>query len=721
MKKNLKVILIATVLATNSIFVTACSNSNDKNIESNNEKGGFLETDISLPEEIVHIQSMFYINNNINLIARTKENNYKKFVMQEDNTFLQEDLPKSLNDILNDNNQIITDVAYIDEDSYILLSSVYENTNEASMNIKTIMKIIQGENVKDISLQEGNYSSLVVNNNEIFLINGEKGLERYDLEGNLLKSYNNEIFTYTVVNNEIITLNLKEKSLVIYDLETGEEKNNISKPNLDYSDILSVDSNNNIYICGKNGFEKLLKDRATFEKVVDGNSTSLGIPTNFVSNIISIDEKQFLGLFFNSSEGNKLIKYQYDENYNKNFKASLNVYMLQDNPFIKQAIFNYKKSNPDVAINIQVGYDEHNGITKEDAIKNLNTEILSGKGPDIIVLDGLNADNYIEKGALLDISDVITPLIDSGEILENIVNPFIEDGKIYTIPTRFSPSTIWGTNEILKNYTGLDSLAKWQQENKEKMVFYPTKPEELIKETFKINTQILNDDGSLNENELKKYLENIKILSSDKELDVVIETELDKNIAGLEYLAYKDAELQFQNMTTITELDHSYASIKMNGDATYMVNNGYFTPLNMIGINSKCENVDIAKDIIKTALNEETQKIDLLLSEGGFTVNKKVFDSFKVIEEKDDNMATKLIAMVSVDPNRMLDLSTNRPTDEDKVKFYEIIEKVSKPTKEDSVLMNFIIEESKGYFKGEKDIEETTKAILQKANTYLAE
>lgn len=715
MKRNLKIILISAILASNTTLLSACSgSSNNTNIESNNEKGGYLETEIELPKDLAFANNLFYKDNKINVIGTTNNNEYKNFILQEDNTFLQQDLPKGLKMVLENNN--LVDIGYIDENSCVVLVMNYETG-------KTMLNIIQNESVKNVELDNANYRDLFINNNEIFLFSvGEKSaLNRYDLEGNLLKSYNIGIGNYIVKDNEIIVLDIKETSLTIYDLETGDIKSNVSKPDLDYSDILSVDDKGNIYICGKNGIEKFLRDSGSFEKIIDGNSTYLGMPTSFVNDVTAINENEYYSLFYDSSSGDKIIKYTYDENANKNFKAELNVYMLQDNPFIKQAIFNYKKDNPDININIQFGYDEHNGITKEDAIKNLNTEILSGKSADIIILDGLNVDNYIEKGVLLDISDVIMPLVDSNEILENIVNPFIKDGKIYTIPTRFAPSTIWGNSEIINNYTGLDSLAKWQQENPDKMMFYPMKPEKLIEKTFRTNTQILNEDDTINEDELKKYLENIKILSSDKDTGAKMETELEENIGALEYLAYKDIQVHIQEMMTAeTEFNHSYASMKMNGNATYKVNDGYFKPLNMIGINSKSKNIDIAKDIIKTALSQETQKINII-SDGGITVNKKVFDSFKVIEDNKDENISAVFMMIGVHPDKNIDIGGNLPSDEDKVKFYETIEKVSKPTKEDTILMNFIIEESKGYFKGEMDIEKTTKAILQKANTYLSE
>ena len=716
MKKNLKIILISAMIASNSILMSGCStNQNNTKIEAN-KKGGYLESDITIPEELVFISKIYYKDNNLNIMGQIETGEYKNFILKEDNTFLQDDLtdiPKTLLELENQE-KLIMDIAYIDENTCAVLTTNFEGE-------KMTLEIIEA-NTKTIELTEGNYYGLFISDKgEIFILsnNMDKNiLNRYDKTGNLIKEYEINLDNYFVAGNDIITTNLTENALIIYDLETGEEKLNIAKPNLDFSDVITTDQSGNIFICGKNGVEKLLKDTNEFEKIIDSNNTYLGLDTNFVNNIIATNENEYFILFDDSSYGSRLVKYTYDENINKNFKAELNVYMLQDNPFIKQAIFNYKKNNPDININVEVGYDEHNGITKEDAIKNLNKEILAGKGADIIILDGLDVENYIEKGALMDISDIIMPLVDKGELLENIVNPLVEDGKIYAIPTRFSPSTIWGDKQILDNYTNLDSLAKWQEQNQDKKVFYPTKPEKLIEKTFKTNTQIIDETGNINEEELKKYLENIKILSSNEDTGVELESELEENVAALEYLAYKDIQVHIQDMKSNTELEHSYASIAMNGNATYSLNNGYFTPLSIVGINSKSKHSDIAKEIIKTALSQETQQINIL-SEGGFSVNKAVFDKLKVAEDKEQTSA--MVVMVGIDPDKQIDIINNVISDEEKVKFFETIEKVYKPTKEDSTLMNFIIEESKGYFKGEKDIDETTKAICQKAKTYLAE
>ena len=46
-----------------------------------------------------------------------------------------------------------------------------------------------------------------------------------------------------------------------------------------------------------------------------------------------------------------------------------------------------------VYVRYEVGMDGEDGVTKEDAIRKLNTRILAGDGPDVIILDGLPVDS----------------------------------------------------------------------------------------------------------------------------------------------------------------------------------------------------------------------------------------------------------------------------------------------------------------------------------------
>ena len=84
---------------------------------------------------------------------------------------------------------------------------------------------------------------------------------------------------------------------------------------------------------------------------------------------------------------------------------------------------------------------DDNGVTLEDALKTLSTDILAGNGPDVLILDGMPVDSYVEKGILTDISDVVDEVKASDGLVDSIVKDSTKDGKIYAIPTRFCCTT----------------------------------------------------------------------------------------------------------------------------------------------------------------------------------------------------------------------------------------------------------------------------------------
>ena len=86
--------------------------------------------------------------------------------------------------------------------------------------------------------------------------------------------------------------------------------------------------------------------------------------------------------------------------------TKITVYSLSEDDLVKQTISAYQTQYPNLFIEYQIGMDE-GGITREDALKKLNTQLLSGSGPDVIMLDGINIDTYAEKGVLMDLSDIV--------------------------------------------------------------------------------------------------------------------------------------------------------------------------------------------------------------------------------------------------------------------------------------------------------------------------
>ena len=198
-------------------------------------------------------------------------------------------------------------------------------------------------------------------------------------------------------------------------------------------------------------------------QLVDSAISSFGDSEMYLMAFIEISNGEFLTAFSdwsNTQSGASIINFAYDANIPSVPENQLVVYSMLENYSIRQAISSYAKEHPDTYVKYEIGLTYGDGTTQSDALKNLNTEIMAGNGPDIIILDGLSAESYIEKGLLEDISDVINPLVEDGTIFKNIVDAYTNDGKIYQIPTSFKYPILLGNKEDINSVSDLDSLVE---------------------------------------------------------------------------------------------------------------------------------------------------------------------------------------------------------------------------------------------------------------------
>lgn len=81
----------------------------------------------------------------------------------------------------------------------------------------------------------------------------------------------------------------------------------------------------------------------------------------------------------------------------------------------------------------------------EEALTRLNLQLANGQGPDVLILDGMNAADYLDFMAPLD-------GLDTTGVYENLLEPFTVNGELLAMPTRMQPwllgRTASGTEEI---------------------------------------------------------------------------------------------------------------------------------------------------------------------------------------------------------------------------------------------------------------------------------
>lgn len=222
-----------------------------------------------------------------------------------------------------------------------------------------------------------------------------------------------------------------------------------------YNVYLCANADGTLYLACDEGIYAHRTGGGTIEKIVDGTLCMLGDPSRPLYGMLAFDDNTFLVLY-----QNVLGLFSYHEDIPAVPETELYVYSLEKDEVVQKAASLFTKEHPEVYVRYEIGMSENSGQTKEDLMKNLNTEILAGKGPDVLILDGFPMDAYMEKGLLADIGDVLEEARKDGELFENIAGAFRQEEKLYAIPVRFRFPVIIGPAQELEAAEGLDDFAQ---------------------------------------------------------------------------------------------------------------------------------------------------------------------------------------------------------------------------------------------------------------------
>ena len=256
------------------------------------------------------------------------------------------------------------------------------------------------------------------------------------------------------------------------------------------------------------------------EQVIDGNLNRISSPDiSLVSMVRDKDGNFYLAVQDSSADmgrTGKILKYAYSPDTPATPDTELTVYSLTDNTYIRQVAALFQKKYPDIYLNLEIGITDEEAVTSTDALKNLNTEIMAGNGPDVLVMDGIPSDTYVEKGMLKDISGILDKIEEEDGILDNIRESYVqEDGSQYVMPVRFGIPMLQGQGEDVTAVTDLasmaDTLEKYQSEYSEMhmpMSLLVGGADTFIRQFADVNAPAwLKEDGTLDEAAVTEYLE----------------------------------------------------------------------------------------------------------------------------------------------------------------------------------------------------------------------
>lgn len=422
------------------------------------------------------------------------------------------------------------------------------------------------------------------------------------------------------------------------------------------------------------------------------------------------------------------------------------VYSLKENDTIRQAISLFQTKYPDITVEYEIGMEEGSFVTREDALKSLNTKIMAGEGPDVLVLDDMPLDSYMERGVLMELGTSLDSLNGEEAVFDSILQAMKKDDKIYAMPCEIQLPVMMGAEKYISQGQGLERIADMMEEARrdlpgkdllgictEKGIMryfaiscvpaWTTQGGELDTEAvaqFLIQTKRIYDaqmDGLAGE-VIEQYqrINDAWLRNHDESKDDSEALRTDNSIINY---AGESVQLFRTALSSTSVYDEMISVSQAEGfeGSKWTVMNGQggnvFCARTLLGISAASKNAEPAKDFIRLCLCKENQSKLFY----GLPVNKAAFDADFVVAGNTErylwlgNNADGLEIRINIYPSE----------EEQIADLKNCVEAVDTPYIENTVLENVVYDEGIRYMQGAQSLEETVEAIEQKLWIYMAE
>lgn len=566
-----------------------------------------------------------------------------------------------------------------------------------------------------------------------FLIGCFDKIIRYDGEGKELQRYESGGSAFSVHKNTLFMMGKGRNSIETVNLETGETIHSVALPSttsqndgINYGSggaPMDTDEAGALFYADAKGIHRLAPGGSLWETVVDGELSSLGIPSLQVGGLMQDKKGGFFVSMFDNS-GVHLMHYTYSADTPSMPSTELSVFALSDNHTIRQAIGEFQRRNPDVRVMFRYGLTEDGAATADDVIRSLNAELLAGKGPDILLLDGLPIGSYIEKGILMDLSG----MLDSSKLLKNIVDYYLRDGKLYSMPVRISVPVMLGSAQAVEAAKRLDTLANAAAQSPDGNFLAMNSPSGRIVQFFLTSSPAwFHGDRILDQQLLAEFLMNIKAISDACNDNAILSASagymnradelglVDEGLENLIKLSKGGLQLHMQMIDGFSQLAIPF-SVKNkleNGALAPMGGQspGVFVPHGIVGINNASKHKDLAVAFVRVLFGLSVQSTDL---GDGFPVSVEAIEK-NIVEFPEANMGFAIGSsegMITSGPPAKVDLQA----------FYQdVLLCATTASTIDKVLLENVKNECDAFFAGEKTAEQTAAAIAERTQAYLTE
>lgn len=388
-----------------------------------------------------------------------------------------------------------------------------------------------------------------------------------------------------------------------------------------------------------------------------------------------------------------------------------------DSKFVSDMVDSFNSQQDKCEIKI-VDYSQYNLIPAgKEGLMKLNTEIISGGGPDILDLSSLPFSYYQKAGILEDLYPYIRAdaEINRMEFIPEILKSMEYNGKLYSMIPSYSILTILSSNEYVKadnalRFESLLDMSRIMEEGKNPFGLSVSKKtffDLIFSSTSPAFVDYDKPECNFESEEFRQLLEFAETLpdEADRSNDLALIS------SGEQYLVPK----YISSYGGLIAFDYYFGGdLILAGIPNAKQTGALLCPYISLGISVNSQNKELAWTFISSYLSEDYQK---KISELLLTPTKVGMEHSEKLFRKWLSGDGKFIVMDAYGNDTVVDIEEDMPF----VLMDRLLSSVVSIYSDDGALRQIIWNDSEKYFLGEVSLDETLTRIQSKANIYLSE
>lgn len=452
-----------------------------------------------------------------------------------------------------------------------------------------------------------------------------------------------------------------------------------------------------------------------------------------ITNVMAVDEKEFYGFYGELETGeSRFARFTKVPPSEVKDKKVLTLATAYTDWGVRQQVINFNKENEEYRISIQdysVMYADEEDYSA--GITRLNTDIVSGRAPDLLLLDeSMPVESYMSKRLFEDLKPYIEKdeELDINNFMPNILEAFSEGGKLYILVPSFSINTLLAKTSDVgeeRGWTVQEAAELWDSKPEGTEFLSACTKTEMLGYCMRLaNSQFIDPESgkcNFNSDDFIKMLEFINRFPDN--LDENYYTDIDWNNYDTQWrtgkvLLYSGyistfRDFHYNEKVTFGEDITMIGFPSSDGDGSIIV------PYNELAMSSKSAYKEGAWEFLRTFITDEYQS-DLY----GFTL------SIKELEKRAEEAAQKPYYedengnKVEYDDTVFIDgvkITIPPMTRQEADDFMEQLYSFKQISRYDDALSRIISEEAAAYFAGQKSAKDVAEIIQSRAQVYVNE